>query len=289
MSDERWTRDQKLSAAASVVGVVGIAANFIDPITEAVGPVWWVISPFALMGIGAFIGFSFTRMLDNKRARDLEARNEAAERECNRLLAKLDETRRERDYARERADIVPGLSKAASDVYNRLDERDRLAMQRLAAASVVDHYGAPTRPLVMAVSDVSLEPLGLSADGLRRLEELGAVRTHTRNGHALVISHGDGERGTAEPGVRLDGPDALLDLPGGTFRIPLTTGCGWDGRYASPEVSCADLGVVEYTDAGREVAAKVRTGDETEGLREYIEASWATGYRYTSKPFIACK
>ena len=282
-----------LGTLASIATILGYLR--VDP-SEATGmaaSMLYHAAPFVTFGGGAAFGWGVTRLLYDARSREQFAARESETAslrdERDRLLAKLDEVRRERDYARERAEIVPGLSRAASDLYTRLEDRDRLAMQRLAAASVVDHDGTPTRPLVMAVSDASLAPLGLNADGLRRLGELGAIRTHTRNGHTLVISHGDGERGPVEPGVRLDGPDALLDLPGGTLRIQLTTGSGWDGRYAGPEVNCADLGVVEYTDAGREVAAKVRTGDEAEGLREYLKGSWAAGPRYTSKPFIGCK
>lgn len=77
MSDEKWTRDQKLSAVSIAIGAVGTAANFIKPLTDAIGPVYWIIQPFLFLGIGLFIGYAITKMLCNKQlaAKDEEISN----------------------------------------------------------------------------------------------------------------------------------------------------------------------------------------------------------------------
>ena len=97
MSDDRWTRDQKLSAAAIAIGAVGTTANFIKPITDAIGPFYWIIQPFLFLGMGLFIGYAVTRMLYNKKigkkveecemaVAAMEAEMEKLRRDCERRV-----------------------------------------------------------------------------------------------------------------------------------------------------------------------------------------------------------
>ena len=72
MSEDRWTRDQKIAAVAAAAGVAGVVVNFIKPITDAIGPYYWVAQPFLFLGLGAFMGFSAARALDGKRLAELE-------------------------------------------------------------------------------------------------------------------------------------------------------------------------------------------------------------------------
>lgn len=81
MSDEKWTRDQKLSAVSIAIGAVGTAANFIKPLTDAIGPVYWIIQPFLFLGIGLFIGYSVTRMLENQKLAEKDAEIERVKME----------------------------------------------------------------------------------------------------------------------------------------------------------------------------------------------------------------
>lgn len=68
----KWTRDQRIAAIAAGAGVVGTAVNFIRPVTDALGPYYWVAQPFLFIGLGAFIGFSAARALDSRRLTSLE-------------------------------------------------------------------------------------------------------------------------------------------------------------------------------------------------------------------------
>lgn len=80
MSEERWTRDQKIAAVSAGAGVAGIVVNFIKPITDAIGPYYWVVQPFVFIALGAFIGYSVTRMLDNKKISAIRDEHEAPAR-----------------------------------------------------------------------------------------------------------------------------------------------------------------------------------------------------------------
>lgn len=91
---ERWTRDQKIAAASVVVGVIGASASFAKPIADALGPLYSVIQPFLFLIIGAFIGFSLTRMLDNRQ------KASAIESAVAEKQAVIDRLMNRREYAR---------------------------------------------------------------------------------------------------------------------------------------------------------------------------------------------
>ncbi len=87
MSDEKWTRDQKLSAVSIAVGAVGTTANFIKPITDAIGPFYWIIQPFLFLGIGLFIGYAVTRMLYNQKiAKAVDAATKPLQEQVDSLM-----------------------------------------------------------------------------------------------------------------------------------------------------------------------------------------------------------
>lgn len=72
MSGDRWTRDQKIAAVAAAAGVAGVVVNFVKPITDAIGPYYWLLQPFLFLGLGAFMGFSAARALDGRRLAEME-------------------------------------------------------------------------------------------------------------------------------------------------------------------------------------------------------------------------
>lgn len=67
MSDEKWTRDQKIAAFAAFSSTAGVIANFVKPITDAIGPNYWIAQPFLFLGLGVFLGWAVTRALSNKK------------------------------------------------------------------------------------------------------------------------------------------------------------------------------------------------------------------------------
>lgn len=89
MSDERWTRDQKIAAVSAGAGVAGIVVNFIKPITDAIGPYYWVVQPFVFIALGAFIGYSVTRMLDNKKLAAIREEHESPARRIREKAANI--------------------------------------------------------------------------------------------------------------------------------------------------------------------------------------------------------
>lgn len=72
MSEDRWTRDQKIAAVAAAASVAGVVANFIKPVTDMIGPYYWMVQPFLFLGLGAFMGFSAARALSGKRLAEME-------------------------------------------------------------------------------------------------------------------------------------------------------------------------------------------------------------------------
>lgn len=67
MREEKWTRDQKIAAFAALGSAAGVIANFVKPITDAIGPYYWIAQPFLFLGLGAFLGWAVTRSLYLKR------------------------------------------------------------------------------------------------------------------------------------------------------------------------------------------------------------------------------
>lgn len=152
MSDDRWTRDQKLSAVSIAIGTVGTTANFIQPITDAIGPFYWIIQPFLFLGMGLFIGYAVTRMLYNKKigkkdeeremavaAKDAEI--EKIRRDCERRVFEatmpLDRTIR---LTKPQAEVVVGMidrERAGEDTVLSARRGGDAALDSLAAQGVL--------------------------------------------------------------------------------------------------------------------------------------------------------
>lgn len=90
MTDEKWTRDQKINAVAASVGVITLILNQIDPITHLIGPFYPIVQPIAFLAIGSFIGYAFTRSADNKviesKNAEISRLKESHEKEIERLI-----------------------------------------------------------------------------------------------------------------------------------------------------------------------------------------------------------
>lgn len=83
MSEEKWTRDQKIAAFAALGSAAGVIANFVKPITDAIGPYYWIAQPFLFLGLGAFLGWAVTRSLYLKRLAEKDDEIEALDNDLN--------------------------------------------------------------------------------------------------------------------------------------------------------------------------------------------------------------
>lgn len=147
MSDERWTREQKISAVAACAAVAGVTVNFIGPITDAIGPVYWVAQPFLLTGIGAFLGFSVAKMLDKVKLSAKDAEIAAA---------------------------VDAATKPLQERIDRLVNRRVLALARLRGLSlkelgIIRKFLTQDGPVLLKLDDASV----------RKLSDTGAIRINT--------------------------------------------------------------------------------------------------------------
>lgn len=81
MSDEKWTRDQKIAAVASAAAVVSVTFSLFAPMANADGPLYTILNTAASMGIGVFLGYALTRMLYNQKLAEKDAEIERVKAE----------------------------------------------------------------------------------------------------------------------------------------------------------------------------------------------------------------
>lgn len=167
-----------------------------------------------------------------------------------------------------------GLSKAANAKYNLMEECDIKAFKNLCATSVFDDSHKPFHPLIFDLDDQKLGAVSLTRFALKRLSSIGIIEINLKRDVATV---NDPEAPFRQilPGVKAEGIDVILSLHDGDFRIE--GGCmaffARAGCLASNDLHCADLGVVDFTPFGKEIAGAIDI-PALGSLRQYIEHSY---------------
>lgn len=159
------------------------------------------------------------------------------------------------------------LSSNASNVWSRADAKEIASFRKVCEASAFDATDGHAVTPILFEFDESLAEIGLSEKEVETLIEIGLVKK-APFGRRLFIINNDDEK-LIDHGVIANCGGVTFQLSYGTFRTELVSGRSTGGTFASQWADCVDLGVIEFTSAGLEVASKINVKSNS-GMNDYL-------------------
>lgn len=251
-----------INVIASVVTIIAFAGITPEMIGDTLYGIWYYAAPILSWIFGIAVGWNAHKWYLDK---------EGKKKETN---------QKKEQSPHEGPNAVKGIdnSNFAFGVFSNLTDLHKKTLKTLCGACIVDDDLNPSRPLILSSRNSDLKAINLCIEDIYSLEEAGVLRIYEEDNRKIVVTNAATTTYEIEQGIRISNKETNLHLPDGWCKFGRARLNWGTDAIVAKGLYGADLGFVEFTDAGKEIAKHFKT-KELSGLRKYIEDLYSEGIK----------